>query len=915
MLNSAIVERQLTAHSTENSSLDNNIIITVERGCVAAYPRLVNMGSGKDHIILANARESPGFPRDVDEEMQANYKRLYSQDVDIRGVVEYLKTLKVSDDPRDQDLFACMVHGLFDEYQCFPDYPLPALATTAVLFGSLVTFGLVEGIPLRVALSMVLEAVATHSPDSPMFKFGLQAMLNFTTRLHEWKKFCAQLVNVTALQGTEIYQTALQVINTEGEERALTNGTMENGTSQNGSVEPLQPPVHPFSSLSVDPPSQDAAVYHEPEEESQDKILFIINNIAETNFEQKLTELKGVLRMEYFQWFADYLVEQRAKMEPNYHKLYLDLLDKYGSKALFAEILRGTYINVIKMLNSESTANSSVERSHLKNLASWLGGLTIARDKPIKHKNISFKDLLIEGYETGRLIVVLPFTCKVLEQATKSTVFKPPNPWLMHVMKILAELYQFAELKLQLKFEIEVLCKNLELDIKEIEPATVIRERPQTADDNVHGLVDELGELAVGETAGGFSPNLQISLPEITSQIVYPPAVNAFAQHPPLKRILAQAVDDAIREIISPVVERSVTIATISTSQLIVKDFAMEGNEEKVLAAAHNMGQTLAGNLALVTCKEPLRVSLATHLRQQLVAHGISEAAFGGDNAIALCVNDNLDLACRVVEKAAQDRAIPEIDETLAQAVEARKRHRETRPSQAFVDPSMSRFAFHLLPEPFRLKPGGLSQQQYALYEGFHRFPRLAESNPELLRATNEMMQDYGQIQAIEAANNIQSRAASTISNMNHIPQPQPTPPDSKALLEGKISDQLKSLKMLTSKYGDRTLEEVAKEDPAVQRTMEEVLESISHPQAHDQLSLRAAQIICNFLYTELDKNLDIEAFVVLLDRICKGSASTAKEVINWLTTHEDDVSCGLIQWKGFTNILSANSMFLSPSC
>lgn len=37
------------------------------------------------------------------------------------------------------------------------------------------------------------------------------------------------------------------------------------------------------------------------------------------------------------------------------------------------------------------------------------------------------------------------------------------------------------------------------------------------------------------------------------------------------------------------------------------------------------MAQKLAGSLALVTCKEPLKSNLGTHLRQYLADHGFSE--------------------------------------------------------------------------------------------------------------------------------------------------------------------------------------------------------------------------------------------------------------------------------------------------
>ena len=78
-------------------------------------------------------------------------------------------------------------------------------------------------------------------------------------------------------------------------------------------------------------------------------------------------------------------------------------------------------------------------------------------------------------------------------------------------------------------------------------------------------------------------------------------------------------------QIILPVVERSVTIAGISTKELVTKDFATEPNEETLRQAAHRMAQKLAGSLALVTCKEPLRSNLSSHTRQFLNEQGFTE--------------------------------------------------------------------------------------------------------------------------------------------------------------------------------------------------------------------------------------------------------------------------------------------------
>lgn len=79
-----------------------------------------------------------------------------------------------------------------------------------------------------------------------------------------------------------------------------------------------------------------------------------------------------------------------------------------------------------------------------------------------------------------------------------------------------------------------------------------------------------------------------------------------------------------------PVVERSVTIAGISTRELVNKDFVTELNEERMRKAAHYTAQKLAGSLALVTCKEPLKTNMASHIRQQLSERGYNEVRYVG---------------------------------------------------------------------------------------------------------------------------------------------------------------------------------------------------------------------------------------------------------------------------------------------
>ncbi len=70
-----------------------------------------------------------------------------------------LKRFKSSELQREQEIFACMIHNLFDEYQFFHKYPEKELRITGILFGTLVQHQLVSSITLGIALRYVLEAL------------------------------------------------------------------------------------------------------------------------------------------------------------------------------------------------------------------------------------------------------------------------------------------------------------------------------------------------------------------------------------------------------------------------------------------------------------------------------------------------------------------------------------------------------------------------------------------------------------------------------------------------------------------------------------------------------------------------------------------------------------------------------------
>lgn len=45
---------------------------------------------------------------------------------------------------------------------------------------------------------------------------------------------------------------------------------------------------------------------------------------------------------------------------------------------------------------------------------------------------------------------------QVLESCQSSIAYQPPNPWTMPILGLLSEIYSMPNLKMNLKFEIEV---------------------------------------------------------------------------------------------------------------------------------------------------------------------------------------------------------------------------------------------------------------------------------------------------------------------------------------------------------------------------------------------------------------------------------------------------------------------------
>ncbi|XAR63221.1 hypothetical protein NMG60_11023087 [Bertholletia excelsa] len=535
-----------------------------------------------------------------------------------------------------------------------------------------------------------------------------------------------------------------------------------------------------------------------PASEVQDKISFIINNLSAANIEAKAKEFTEILKEQYYPWFAQYMVMKRASIEPNFHDLYLKFLDKVNSKSLNKEIVQATYENCKVLLGSELIKSSSEERSLLKNLGSWLGKITIGRNQVLRAREIDPKSLIIEAYEKGLMIAVIPFTSKILEPCQNSLAYQPPNPWTMGILGLLTEIYAMPNLKMNLKFDIEVLFKNLGVDLKDVTPTSLLKDRVRQVEGNPDFSNKDLGisqqQIVAEVKPSSISTLNQVELPlevaspshpaghshilsqyaaplhlssgtltedeklaalglsdqlpsaqgllqrqspfsvsqlptpasNIEQQVIVNPKLHSLGLYLHFQSVVPIAMDRAIKEIVSGIVQRSVSIATQTTKELVLKDYAMELDETRIRNAAHLMVASLAGSLAHVTCKEPLRGSISSHLRNSL--QGLNIASDLLEQAVQLVTNDNLDLGCALIEQAATEKAIQTIDGEIAQQLAIRRKHREGVGPAYFESGLYTQGHVGVLPEALRPKPGRLSLSQQRVYEDFVRLPWQSQS-------------------------------------------------------------------------------------------------------------------------------------------------------------------------------------------
>jgi CCR4-NOT transcription complex subunit 1 len=191
----------------------------------------------------------------------------------------------------------------------------------------------------------VLDAVR-QLPGTKLFKFGIFALEQFLSRLHDWPQYSTCLTKIPHLQQIrpDIFEAAEKVALAgqaaappPAQTVAPTSAAAVAATEQNtlkvdiDKVTEFKPSAKLTQAVDAKKAAK-ASPAPPPDPATADKMHFIINNVSLSNLEQKAEDMKAVFKPEqHAEYLAQYLVATRISIEPNNHGLYQSFIESVGS--------------------------------------------------------------------------------------------------------------------------------------------------------------------------------------------------------------------------------------------------------------------------------------------------------------------------------------------------------------------------------------------------------------------------------------------------------------------------------------------------------------------------------------------------------------------------------------------------------
>lgn len=642
----------------------------------------------------------------VETEEKANllFRKLFNDETSIKSLTEQMKQFKESDNKKDNEVFACMLHSMLDEYRFFIKYPDKELNLMGCLFGQIIDLRLIDGVIESIALRYIIEGFKKQ--QGKLIIFSVKAVEQFINKIVSWPLFLEELYKTTrSFQGeiydriAEKYQEYMKITETIGVNQNSVIGASQQNFNLNTNPNTgnnLQNKMINMQGMNnmmgmIPQPLTKSGTKTNKFNSPNDNV--IIGNMGNIN---NINNLNNFQYPSVYNMGTNYIPPEKSQLNANQMPFNPSTVTyKQGGTKLNKELNYNTNITLIKKVYSSDVKfkeNVGSQIVALKNLAVSLSQVTLLKNKPLLSKDINLKDMILEAYQSGKLLIAVAFVCKFLEQSAKSKIFHNKNPWIVSILSLLSEISKNKLAIKNIKSEVEELFKKLELDITKHPSANLTSKLkyPSNSPDFItppkqatlsmmearyEEIIALMEEYKIDQMIGSLCEGIksQVNSKELEKHCKSKTELNqeTFTKENLIK-IFAQSLLNAINQILFLVVERTINISLTTTRELVMKDFAFDPDAEKFMKAVILSVKNLSGSLANVTCKDPLRQGFLGHVKDQLSKSKLDMILEMVKNH--LTISKIIDVGCLYIKEYVVTKSIEKAEKDEILVEECRKR-------------------------------------------------------------------------------------------------------------------------------------------------------------------------------------------------------------------------------------------------
>ncbi|XBW35403.1 hypothetical protein QEN19_000969 [Hanseniaspora menglaensis] len=411
-----------------------------------------------------------------------------------------------------------------------------------------------------------------------------------------------------------------------------------------------------------------------------------------------------------------------------------------------------------------------------------------------------------------------------------------------------------------------------------------------------------------------------------------------FVANPDLQVAFQMAIAKAIREILVTIVEKSATIAATTAKSLVSKDFATEADPELFTNTCVKTARQLAKSFAYINASPLLKKNIESTTKQ--LCGNVMAIVPHADEELLTAINDNINVAVGIIEKASMDKATSIVSELIIPDVAVRHHHINRRFGQKFHY-NESTSPVKRLPEALSLNENGVTQKEFKIYESFaqlsvgadfsnedsHSIPMInnaSSTNSDrqtLLQQLNKekaTQQNFNAPQ--QASSNIimspenftQTTIATPAAQQQFLANTQPP----QNMMQNNFDAQLGFLNGLIEGLTQTMIEASGKPiDQEVIGMVDafviRIISGISTSKQKDNIALSLSQSCVSRMFQFSSNQLMVVVFTKLIQKICIISP-VAKKDVNWWLVYSNDalkMNSGCLLFLIKIGLLEANQL------